>query len=431
MTMNLLLWLSFASGCSSLTVPPQKPLGLGRIQEHVEKLSWDEDLHCVPTISSAGNDTVCVQAVPYKEVHDPVILGPPQYCGYVTLAYDKNKMFFWLVMSETGDPTTQPVVLWLNGGPGVSSLLGLWDQWGPRLFDHSKPGVAFLDNMSKLTEKMTWIFLDQPANVGYSRTKPGGPRIKDSVAAAQDIVAFLDGILNTALFTFKGSNISLFAAPLHVAGESYAGHFIPAFGAEMAARQGQFNLTSLFIGNGLVDAAKFGPGVNELLCGPEAPTASFGISQSASLSSQCSIQTRRIIDCSVEISNCRAAPTGTAKATACGNANAACIDSWGWAWGSALSRNQYDGTTDRNHILSQFSYYNTPAKTFLNEPTRKARFGVSKSTNWQWYNSVVRGEFDDSGDWFRSYIPEIGTALSAGIDVMLYVVSISTKFSQS
>ena len=43
---------------------------------------------------------------------------------------DGKKIFYWYIESER-DPSTDPVVLWTNGGPGCSGLLGLFTENGP------------------------------------------------------------------------------------------------------------------------------------------------------------------------------------------------------------------------------------------------------------------------------------------------------------
>jgi cathepsin A (carboxypeptidase C) len=326
-------------------------------------------------------------------------------------------------MSETGDPATNPLVVWMNGGPGVSSLLGLWDEWGPRLFNHSKPHtVEFKDNPHAVTEKMSWVFLEQPGGVGYSRVIP--TVIENSKQGAQDLSIFLDLFIRNTKFTHPttGAPFDFQNAPFHIAGESYAGHYIPALGSLMV-KTGQakaLKLQSIFIGNAAVDEQVIGDGLVDLICPPSAmisPTITFN---PASLTTDCSRQMSIYMPlCSKAIEDCR-----TKKNNAvCGQVETQCESVGGGFWGTYYNKNPYDASATYSADAEQTEYYETPLKSFLNVPTRKKSFGIDNAVTWKWSNDNMFTRFIRSGDFWRDSTPELNDILNGNIDLMLFAVS--------
>ena len=87
------------------------------------------------------------------------------------------------------------------------------------------------------------IFLDQPVNVGYSYS---GSSVSNTVAAGKDVYALL------TLFFHQFPEYA--KQDFHIAGESYAGHYIPVFTSEILSHENRnINLKSVLIGNGLTD----------------------------------------------------------------------------------------------------------------------------------------------------------------------------------
>ena len=182
-----------------------------------------------------------------------------QKVGYLDVAEGKHFFFceFFLPRSSSGffesrnQPKTDPLLLWLNGGPGCSSLTGLLMELGPCRVNPKGNGTTL--NPYSWNTNANIIFLDQPVEVGFSYSDNGKfPTNSDS--AAEDVYAFLQIFLST----FKQFAQNDF----HVTGESYAGHYIPAIGRqidesnELHAKDGsivQVQLKSLAIGNGLTD----------------------------------------------------------------------------------------------------------------------------------------------------------------------------------
>lgn len=164
-----------------------------------------------------------------------------QYTGYLDVN-DLDKHFFYWFFESRNDPANDPVILWLNGGPGCSSATGLFFELGPSLINATLQPVY---NPYSWNSNASVIFLDQPVGVGYSYTK--GEEIKSTASAAKDVFVFLE------LFFQKFPEFV--KNPFHIAGESYAGHYIPSFASEIINHADRsFDLSSVLIGNGITDS---------------------------------------------------------------------------------------------------------------------------------------------------------------------------------
>ncbi|KNG51192.1 carboxypeptidase s1 [Stemphylium lycopersici] len=94
--------------------------------------------------------------------------GVESYSGYVDLTPDVH-VFFWFFESRN-DPASDPFTLWLNGGPGSDSLIGLFEENGPCMID---------DNLTAVYNPYSWnnvsnmLYISQPVGTGFSYQKQG------------------------------------------------------------------------------------------------------------------------------------------------------------------------------------------------------------------------------------------------------------------
>uniref|UniRef100_L7M857 Putative serine carboxypeptidase n=1 Tax=Rhipicephalus pulchellus TaxID=72859 RepID=L7M857_RHIPC len=87
------------------------------------------------------------------------------YSGFIKVDKYSNSTFFFLHVKSQADADGKPLLLWLQGGPGKSSLFGQFLENGPLGIDAN--GSLFYRNHT-VARYMNIIYLDQPSGSGYS-----------------------------------------------------------------------------------------------------------------------------------------------------------------------------------------------------------------------------------------------------------------------
>ncbi|KAK1673177.1 serine carboxypeptidase [Colletotrichum godetiae] len=141
--------------------------------------------------------------------------GVKQYSGYFDVGTDQN-MFFWFFEARK-DANTAPVALWLNGGPGCSSMLGLFQENGPCTFNKA-PGADPILNPNSWNNVANMLYVDQPIGAGFSY---GTSDTDSTVKAAPKVWALMQSFYSK-FPDYKGREFGLFT-------ESYGGHYGPEF----------------------------------------------------------------------------------------------------------------------------------------------------------------------------------------------------------
>lgn len=271
------------------------------------------------------------------------------------------------------DPANDPVVLWLNGGPGCSSLTGLFMELGPSTVDEN---IKLVSNEHAWNSNATVIFLDQPVNTGFSYSSDS---VDSTVAASKDVYAFL------TLFFEQYPDYA--KQDFHIAGESYAGHYIPVFASDILKQESNINLKSVLIGNGLTDALTQNPYYKPMGCGDGGYDAVLS-------ESQCSDMESAIPKCKEMVQSCYDDPSDTKSCVSGANfCNSAFLNPY-----QQTGQNVYDiriKCEDQANLCYSVMGY---ISDWLNQKSVMDAVGAEVD-GFESCNSNVNSGFFSAGDW--------------------------------
>ncbi|CAO2817845.1 unnamed protein product [Amaranthus hypochondriacus] len=173
-----------------------------------------------------------------------------QYSGYITVDKQAGKaLFYWLTESPS-DPDSKPLLLWLNGGPGCSSIAyGAAEEIGP--FHIQNDGSTLYMNPYSWNKVANLLFLESPAGVGFSYSN-----------RTSDLYTFGDSRTAKDAYKFLVRWFNRFPQyknrEFYIAGESYAGHYVPQLSQIIYRRnkgieQPFMNFKGFMVGNAVTD----------------------------------------------------------------------------------------------------------------------------------------------------------------------------------
>lgn len=143
-------------------------------------------------------------------------------------------------------------------------MLGLFTEMGPCILDANSTHT--LANPHSWNNNASVLFLDQPAGSGFSSIAPGASYHQTDHDGAADFQFFLNVFFHDLFPSFA-------KLPMHIAGESYGGHFVPTYvqhilqSRDFNSRDAfQGNISSLIFVNALMDMTATIVGSYELLC---------------------------------------------------------------------------------------------------------------------------------------------------------------------
>lgn len=393
---------------------------------------------------------------------------PPNVSGPEEVSYTTNT-FFWFVESRQL-PETSPLTIFINGGPGSSSMVGLFQELGPcRVVELARDRLGTVAREWGWDRSSNMLFIDQPVQTGFSydrlvngtldlltqtlayppdaassgklpRTQLDGVFASNHAAttantsqlAAESVWHFLQGFLATFPQYRRPLNGTVGSPDLAVNlfTESYGGRYGPAIGrffeeqnnrrlSEPAFANSTFDvsLKSLGILNGWIDSAVQSPAFPNF-----AYQNSYGIqtiNQVQQLNALSSFHGAG--GCQELTITCRSLqltldPTGNGNIeqvnTACAAATYSCQANLYSAY-LASGRSIYDITQSEFDPFPDALYLE-----YLNMQQVQEAIGVP--VNYTQTSIAVYTAFNESGDWSRGNgIQDLADLLRLGVRVAL------------
>ncbi|GES56955.1 carboxypeptidase S1 [Aspergillus terreus] len=391
----------------------------------------------VKTITTANNVTIRYKE-PGKEGVCETTPGVKSYSGYVDLS-PTSHTFFWFFEARH-DPHNAPITLWLNGGPGSDSLIGLFEELGPCQINSS---IEDYINPYSWNEVSNLLFISQPLGVGfsYSETEDGSlnpltgvvenasfagvqgryPAIDATLIDTTELAAqatweilqgFLGGLpkLDSRI---KSKDFSLWT-------ESYGGHYGPAFFnyfyeqnqkiADGSVEGIHLDFNSLGIINGIIDEAIQAPHYPEF-----AVNNTYGIKAvNDTVYNYMKFANSMPNGCQDQVALCKATNrTSLADYAICAEATNMCRDNVEGPYYSFGGRGVYDIRHPYDDPTPP-SYYND----FLQKDSVMNAIGVN--INYTQSNNDVYYAFQQTGDFvWPNFISDLESILALPVRVSL------------
>ncbi|XP_031118860.1 serine carboxypeptidase-like 11 isoform X2 [Ipomoea triloba] len=196
-------------------------------------------------VLSDDDHSTVVEFLPGFHGRLPFIL----HTGYIGVGKNEEVQLFYYFVKSESNPNNDPLILWLTGGPGCSSISGLLYELGPLEFEDkqyngSLPTLLLAPH--SMTKVASIIYLDQPANTGFSyATTPNATTYTD-LQACDHVYEFLQ--------KWFSNNPDFISNSLYIAGDSYSGITVPIIfqlilSGNEAGNKPMMNLKGYSLGN--------------------------------------------------------------------------------------------------------------------------------------------------------------------------------------
>ncbi|KAF8270899.1 carboxypeptidase S1 [Lactarius quietus] len=320
--------------------------------------------------------------------------GVNQYSGYLSVGSNMS-MFFWFFEARN-KPSTAPLALWLTGGPGCSSMLALFQENGPCTFNNVSGSTPVLNPYS-WNNFVNMLYVDQPIGTGFSY---GTESTNSTPTAAHYVWIFLQAFY--AQFPiYENRNFGLTT-------ESYGGHygsdFMYYFESQNAAIDKgdligvKIPIIALILLSPWVDPSiQFRAQIDFSVDNPYRPLVNHSQAD----------EYYALYDefCGPALNNCSSSNLDDA----CANAAITCLN------------NITDLISENFNVYDILQTdYAFPPQTYLSylqDSEIQARIGAR--VEYQNCSDDVSNDFVYSGDYARSFLPELTDVVQSGLPVVI------------
>ncbi|KAL4377619.1 hypothetical protein GQ457_02G019020 [Hibiscus cannabinus] len=143
----------------------------------------------IPCINASGSSQESDRVINLP--NQPKTPSISQFAGYITVNQEHGRALFYWFFDAQSQPSQKPLLLWLNGGPGCSSIgYGEASELSPLRV--GKNGVDLQFNQFAWNQEANLLFVESPVGVGFSYTNTSSDLTKlEDAFVAEDAYNFM------------------------------------------------------------------------------------------------------------------------------------------------------------------------------------------------------------------------------------------------
>ncbi|KAJ7118453.1 alpha/beta-hydrolase [Mycena crocata] len=330
--------------------------------------------------------------------------GVHQMSGYIDIGTNMS-MWFWFFASRTS-PETAPFTLWINGGPGCSSEIGLFQENGPCTVNPD--GKSTTLNPFSWNSVSNMIYIDQPIGTGFSF---GTDTVNSTQSAAVQFWKAFQVLFESGEFSQYQSREFIFAT------ESYGGHYGPSFVTyfdqqNAAIAKGTLTGVPIVVSALMVNNGWYDPLIQNLAYLTFATNApGYGQLQSDRVLQRMNTTFFQPNGCQDQEEACYAAGNSSASNAICIKADNFCIEN---LFIPAVGDRDSDDLRQNSSALFPPEFY----VNYLALTDVKARIGAE--ANYSECADPAFELFARTGDDARTWLPELGALANSTLKILIW-----------